>query len=201
MKSLQPTYGSPETQIESLALSELGRDYYHLPTWGTAGCTASKLPDEAAVLEGAQYITMAGMSGINIIHDVGYTQFGLCLSCELVVMMNDAIGRVRRLFDCVDVSDEAYLMDCMREVGPKGHFLGEESTVRMNCEHWESDLEDRNEVGRWRELGAKTMGQRANEVVRDIIENGELNTLPPEIDAQIVALIDRIDKAEAEMLK
>ena len=201
MKSLQPTYGSPETQVESLALSELGRDFYNLPTWGTAGCTASKLPDEAAVLEGAQYITMAGMAGINIIHDVGYTQFGLCLSNELVVMMNDAIGRVRRMFDCVDCSDEYCLMDDMREVGPKGHFLGEMSTVNLNSEHWESALEDRNEVGRWRELGAKTMGQRANEVVRDIIENGELNTLPPEIDAQIVALIDRIDKAEAELMK
>lgn len=201
MKSLQPTYGSPETQIESLALSEIGRELYELPTWGTAGCTSSKLPDEQAVLEGAQYITMAGLSGANIIHDVGYTQFGLCHSCELVIMMNDAIGRVRRLFDCVDLSEEYCLMDCMKEVGPKGHFLGEESTVKMNSEHWESALEDRNEVDRWRELGGKTMRERANELARDIIENGELNTLPPEIDAQIVAFIERIDKAEAEMLK
>lgn len=201
MKSLQPTYASPETQIESLALSELGRDFYHLPTWGTAGCTASKRPDEAAVLEGTQYITMAGMAGINIIHDVGYTQFGLCHSNELVVMMNDAIGRVRRLFDCVDCSDEYCLMDCMKEVGPKGHFLGEMSTVKMNSEMWESNLEDRNEVDYWTELGSKTMGQRANEVVRDIIENGELNSLPPEIDKEIVDYLDSLDKAEAETMK
>ncbi len=201
MKSLQPTYGSPETQVESLAMSELGRELYHLPTWGTAGCTSSKLPDEQAVLEGAQYITLAGLSGANIIHDVGYTQFGLCHSCELVVMMNDAIGRVRRIFDCVDTSDKYCVMDDIIEVGPKGHFLGQESTLKLNCEHWESDIEDRNEVDRWRALGATTMRERANAKVRDIIENGALNVLPKEIDDQIVAILDRIDKAEAEALR
>ena len=46
LKSLQPTYASPETQIESLALSEIGRDLYKLPTWGTAGCTSSKMADD-----------------------------------------------------------------------------------------------------------------------------------------------------------
>ena len=45
------------------------------------------------------------------------------------------------------------------------------------------------------------MGQRANEKVKDIIENGKLNTLPEELDAQIVAIIERIDKAEAEAMK
>lgn len=200
MKSLQPTYASPETQIESIAGSQIARDLYHLPTWGTAGCTSSKLPDEQAVLEGTQYITTSGMGGINCIHDIGYSQFGLTLSMDLVVMMNDAVGRVRRLFDCVNVSDEYCLMDDMREVGPKGHFLGQPSTIKYNLEMWSSDIEDRWEVSKWKELGAKTMGQRANEKVRDIIENGEWNTLPPEIDAQIVAVIDRIDKAEADYL-
>ena len=200
LKSLQPTYASPETQIESLALSEIGRDLYKLPTWGTAGCTSSKMADEQAVLEGAQYITMAGMTGINVVHDVGYTTFGLAVSNELIVMMNDAIGRVRRIFDCVDTSDKYMGMDDMREVGPKGHFLGQESTVKINLENWESDLEDRNEFDRWKALGATTMGQRANAKVKDIIENGKLNMMDPEKDAQIVAILERIDKAEKELM-
>lgn len=200
LKSLQPTYASPETQIESLALSEIGRDLYKLPTWGTAGCTSSKMADEQAVLEGAQYITMAGMTGINVVHDVGYTTFGLAVSNELIVMMNDAIGRVRRIFDCVDTSDEYMGMDDMREVGPKGHFLGQESTVKRNLENWESDLEDRNEFDRWKALGATTMGQRANARVKDIIENGKLNMMDADKDAQIVAILERIDKAEKEAM-
>ena len=92
-------------------------------------------------------------------------------------------------------------MEDLKEVGPKGHFLGQESTLKKNKENWESALEDRNEFDRWMDLGAKTMGQRANEKVKDIIENGKLNTLPEELDAQIVAIIERIDKAEAEAMK
>ncbi|MBQ7091063.1 MAG: trimethylamine methyltransferase family protein, partial [Clostridia bacterium] len=69
-----------------------------------------------------------------------------------------------------------------------------------NRENWESSLEDRNEYDRWMALGGKTMGQRANEKVKDIILNGELNTMSPEKDAAIVAILDRIDKAEKESM-
>ena len=81
LKSLQPTYASPETMMESLAMSEIGRELYNLPTWGTAGCTSSKLPDEQAVLEGTQYITLAGFSGANIIHDVPFPALSSLSSC------------------------------------------------------------------------------------------------------------------------
>jgi trimethylamine--corrinoid protein Co-methyltransferase len=197
MKSLQPTYASPETMVESLALSELGREMYHLPTWGTAGCTSSKLPDEQAVLEGAQYITLAGFSGANVVHDVGYTTFGLAHSNDLVVMMNDAIGRVRKLFEGVNTAQEYLAMDDLLSVGPKGHYFSQESTIARVRDNWESPIEDRNEYDRWMELGGKTMGQRANQKVRDIIENGKLNSLPPELDAKIVSILDRIDTAES----
>ena len=91
-------------------------------------------------------------------------------------------------------------MDDMREVGPKGHFLGQESTVKRNLENWESALEDRNEFDRWKALGGTTMGQRANALVKDIIENGKLNMMDAEKDAQIVAILERIDKAEKESM-
>lgn len=201
MKSLQPTYASPETMMESLAMSEMGCDFYHLPTWGTAGCTSSKLPDEQAVLEGTQYITLAGLSGANIIHDVGYTAFGLAFSLDLVVMMNDVIGRVRRLFDGINMTKEYLCMDDLKEVGPKGHYLGQLSTRKFNSEMWESEIEDRNEYDRWQDLGSKTMGQRANEMVKNIIENGELNTLPKEMDDKIVAILAAADAKEKELEK
>ncbi len=199
MKSLQPTYASPETMMESLAMSEMGCDFYQLPTWGTAGCTSSKLPDEQAVLEGTQYITLAGLSGANVIHDVGYTAFGLAFSLDLVVMMNDVIGRVRRLFDGINMTSEYLCMSDLKEVGPKGHYLGQTSTRKFNSEMWESEIEDRNEYDRWRELGSKTMGQRANEMVKDIIENGELNMLPKELDEKVVAILEAADAREREL--
>jgi len=196
MKSLQPTYASPETQVESLAMAEIGRELYHLPTWGTCGCTSSKMSDEQAVLEGTQYITMAALSGANINHDIGYTTFGLTLSLDYVVMMNDVIGRMRRIADSVKPCPENNLMDDIKEVGPKGHFLGQESTLYRNKENWESDLEDRYEYDKWMSAGGTTMRDKAIAKVRDIIENGELNALPKEMDDQIVEFLNKIDAEE-----
>jgi trimethylamine--corrinoid protein Co-methyltransferase len=89
-------------------------------------------------------------------------------------------------------------MDDLKAVGPKGHYLGQESTLKLNKENWESKLEDRNEYDRWKDLGSMTMGQRANIMVRDIIENGKLNTLPPELDAKILEILNRADAKESE---
>lgn len=199
MKNLQPTYASPETMLESLAMSEIGRELYHLPTWGTAGCTSSKLPDEQAIMEGTQYITLAGLSGANVIHDVGYTEFGLTFSPELVIMMNDAIGRTRRFFDGICMDKTHCTIKDLQEIGPKGHFLGQESTLQLNYDYWESDLEDRTEIDRWIDNGSKSMGQRANELARHIIEDEPLAMLPEDLDQKIVNILERIDKAEAAM--
>lgn len=199
MKSLQPTYASPETMLESLAMSEIGRELYHLPTWGTAGCTSSKLADEQAVLEGTQYITLAGMSGANVIHDVGYTAFGLTFSPELVVMMNDAIGRVRRFFDAINMDADHCTIADLQEVGPKGHFLGQTSTLKLNYDYWESSLEDRNEYDKWANEGSKSMRERAKQKIYHILEDEPLNTLPEYQDKQIVDILNRIDKAESDL--
>ena len=112
--------------------------------------------------------------------------------------MNDVIGRVRRLFDGINTSYDYLGIEDIKEVGPKGHYIGQESTLIKNRENWESKLEDRNEYDRWRELGSTTMGQRANMMVKDIIENGTLNSLPEELDAKIVEILERIDKMETE---
>ena len=135
---------------------------------------------------------LAYATGLSLAMVHGYRITGI----EVIVPCLMALAAV-----VYDFSDESLLMADMKEVGPKGHFLGQESTLKKNKENWESALEDRNEFDRWMDLGAKTMGQRANEKVKDIIENGKLNTLPEELDAQIVAIIERIDKAEAEAMK
>lgn len=198
LKSLQPTYASPETMMTSLAMVQLGREFYELPTWGTAGCTSSKMPDEQAVMEGTQYITLAGLAGANVIHDVGYTTFGLSYSIELTTMMNEAIGRMRRVFDGIDTSDESLCMDDLLEIGPKGHFLAQDSTVKINRENWEPDIEDRTDLDQWRGNGSKSMRDRAREKVINILENKEYNMLPKELDDQIVKILEEADKLEIE---
>ncbi|MDR1948494.1 MAG: trimethylamine methyltransferase family protein, partial [Spirochaetaceae bacterium] len=70
MVSMQPTYASPEAMMLQAGLCELGRNLYNLPTWGFAGCSASKVADTQAINEAATYIFMAGLTGTNVNHDL-----------------------------------------------------------------------------------------------------------------------------------
>ena len=62
----------------------------------------------------------------NIVHDVGYLEFGLTYSFELLVLCNEFIGQVRRMMDGIPVNDDTLAVDAIRRVGPGGTFLSDE---------------------------------------------------------------------------
>ena len=49
---------------------------FGLPTWGLAGSTDSKTIDAQAGIESAFSILAQGLAGLNLIHDVGYMEYG-----------------------------------------------------------------------------------------------------------------------------
>jgi trimethylamine--corrinoid protein Co-methyltransferase len=185
MQSMQPTYSAPEAMITQAGLCQIGRALYHLPTWGFGGCSASKLADEQAVNEAATYIMMAGWMGTNLVHDVGYLEFGLTYSFDLLVMCNEFIGQVRRMMEGIQVDKENLALESIKRVGPGGHFLSDDHTLDHFRENWQPDLTDRKTYEDWKDRGAKNMGQLAKEKIRQIIDTHQPEPLPPEVDVQI----------------
>jgi trimethylamine:corrinoid methyltransferase-like protein len=49
--------------------------------------------------EAAAYIMMSGWMGTNLVHDVGYLEFGLTYSYDLLVMCDEFIGQIRRMME------------------------------------------------------------------------------------------------------
>jgi trimethylamine--corrinoid protein Co-methyltransferase len=169
MASLQPTYASPEAMMTQSGLCELGRNLYHLPTWGFAGCCASKIADTQAINEAATFIFMAGLTGTNINHDLGYLEFGLTYSFDLLVMANESVGQLRRIMDGIPINRETQALDAIRAVGPGGNFLNDDHTLDHYKENWSPDVSDRNTVERWTEKGATSMETRCKEKIKKIL--------------------------------
>ncbi|MBZ4687600.1 MAG: trimethylamine---corrinoid protein Co-methyltransferase [Clostridia bacterium] len=192
MVSMQPTYTSPEAIMSQAGLNDMAR-YYNLPSWGFTGCTSSKLPDEQAVMDASNYILMASMAGTNIAHDVGYLEFGLTYSFDLLVMCDEMIGQVKRMMEGIRVDKEHLAVDAIRRVGPGGHFLGDEHTFKHFRENWKPDITDRNTFETWQANGGTTMGERAKAKVQYIIDNHKPEELSPEVKAQIDKIIDRAE--------
>ena len=196
MQSMQPTYSSPEAMISQAGLCQIGRCLYDLPTWGFGGCSASKLADEQAVNEAATYIMMSGWMGTNLVHDVGYLEFGLTYSYDLLVMCDEFIGQVRRMMEGIRVDREYLAVDTIKRVGPGGHFLQDDHTLNHFRENWQPDLTDRKAYETWKMEGSMSMGQRAKQKVRHILDNYRPQPLQAEAEAKIDKILSRIKGGE-----
>ena len=190
MSSLQPSYASPEAMMTQAGLCELGRNLYNLPTWGFAGCCASKVADTQAINEAATYIFMAGLTGTNINHDLGYLEFGLTYSFDLLVMADESVSQLRRIMDGIPVNRDTQALDAIREVGPGGNFLACDHTLDHYRENWTPGVSDRNTFERWTELGAATMEQRCKDKIQKILSA----PVTPQNTDRISAVLDKIMK-------
>ena len=169
MNSLQPSYASPEAMMTQAGLCELGRNLYGLPTWGFAGCCASKLADTQAINEASTYIFMAGLTGTNLNHDLGYLEFGLTFSFDLLVMTDESVGQLRRIMDGIPLNRETMALDAISKVGPGGDFLSSDHTLDHYREMWTPGISDRNTFERWSELGSSSMEDRCRQKIKEIL--------------------------------
>jgi trimethylamine--corrinoid protein Co-methyltransferase len=193
MSTMGVTYASPEFMLNTCALADMAR-YYRLPVFGFGACSDSKCFDQQAALEGGLWVLLTALSGGNLAHDAGYINSGLTASMEMTVMNDEAVGLVRRILGGVEVSDETMALDVIDQVGPGGHFLGEDHTYRHFRENWFPKLLDRSNYETWKDNGALTLGDRIGAKVRQILETHQPEALAENIKAELENIISRAEE-------
>lgn len=189
MATTQYCYGSPEFNILHAALTELIH-YNNLPSFGTAGCTDSKVLDQQAAAEVALNILMAALSGANLVHDLGFMESGISGSMELIVLDDEIVGMVKRMLRGIEVNEETKALDAIKNVGPGGHFLGEEHTFKhFKNEFWFPTLFNRQRFQQWSAEGGLTLGERLNQKVKQILAEHKPEPLPETVVAKIKAAV------------
>ena len=178
MRTAVCVYGAPEFMLHCMGMAELGHYYYHMPVWGFAGCSDSKLPDIQAGIESALWVLWAALSGANLIHDVGYVESGLTCSYEMIVVCDEIISFVRRLLSGFDLSREMMALDVVHEVGPGGSYIESSHTLRHFEEVWYPRLFDRRTYNPWVEAEKPTAIKIANEVAREAVSTHSPDPLP-----------------------
>jgi len=188
MRSAQICYGSPEFQLTKAAIAQLGR-WYRLPTWGYAGCTDSKVMDEQAAVEALLAVLMAKLSGANLVHDVGYIESGLTTSFEMIVLTDELVTMTDHLMKGIEISDETLMLDEIHAVGPGGHFMDTDQTLRCFQDFWYPSLLDRDRREQWLEQGGTTLGQRLRARVQEILKEARPQALDTGKAAQIQQIL------------
>ena len=129
------SYGAPEMSLMVAAMAQMAQRY-RLPFFGTAGCSDAKFPDAQAAAEAAFSCLASALSGANLIHDSGWLDHGSLASPAFMVLVNEILYMVNQFMSGMPVSDETLAVDLMDHVGPGGHYLNEDHTLR----HFQDDV-------------------------------------------------------------
>ncbi len=182
------SYGGPERDLGCITLVRMSQ-YYRLPSFTTAGCTDAQVFDQQAGMEAGFNLVVAGLAGGNLIHNLGYMGVGMTSCLEHLLLCNETVGAVKHLLRGVNVSEESLALDLIEKVGPGGHYLAEEHTMK----HFREELYfpqtlNRKNYDAWKLDGSRQFGQAANERVRAILKEHNPVRLAPEVEKQIKAV-------------
>ena len=197
LKTGAPTFGTPESTLATLAISQLSRRM-GLPFRCGGHLTASKIADAQAMQESTNAMNPAIMAGANFIFQAaGWLESGLTIGYEKFVMDAEQCGALARVVAGLEIDDEQLAADAYREAGVGTNFLGVAHTMRhYKSANFRAELADATPFEQWSEAGSKDMQQRAYELWNRMLAEYEA----PPIDAAIdEALLEFVARKKASM--
>ena len=192
LKTGAPTFGTPESSLATMAISQLCRRL-GLPFRCGGHLTASKIADAQAMQESTDTMNPAIMAGANFIfQSAGWLEGGLTIGYEKFVMDTDRCGAIARMINGLSLDDEEFAQDAYREAGIGSNFLGVGHTMRnYKTANYRAELADTNSFEQWIENGGKDMQQRAYEHWTKLLREYEAPPIDPAIDEALLEFVKR----------
>ena len=196
MKTGAPAFGTPEYTKACLVGGQLARRY-NLP-YRSSNTNASNTVDAQAAYESQMSIWGAIMGHANLLHHgAGWLEGGLTASFEKAVVDAEMLQMMSEFLQPLTVDEDSMGFSAMAEVQPGGHFFGAQHTLeRFATAFYSPMLSDWRNFETWQEDGSKTATERANGIVKDLLENFEAPELDPAIVEELEAFVARRKKEE-----
>lgn len=197
MQTGQCSYNAPEYLMAYMGTIEMSH-YYNLPSWGYAGTSDSQVPDGQATFEAGLLSFLSTFAGANLNHDVGYLDFGLTGSLEMMVISNEQIGMIRRMKQGIPVNKDTLAIDAIREAAPKANFLTHKHTRKhLRKTQWRPEITNRLGYDGWIKAGKPTYVGRAAKKLGDILDTHKPIPLPNDMAQEIEKSVLKSWRAEA----
>ena len=195
MKSTVVSYGCPEWSLTQAALADMRDEIYGLPTWAFAGASDAKAMDAQAGAEAMFSIINALLSRANLIHDVGFLEYGSTSSLEMVTMADELVSMSRFFVGGIPVNKETLALEVIERVASGGAgsiFLTDDHTFEHFMQaQFLPRLLDRSRYDSWQEAGALDLYRRCNMEAKRILSEHQVVPKPDEV----VKAIEQILKA------
>ncbi len=196
MKSTVISYGCPEWSLTQAALADMRDELYGLPVWAYAGASDSKTMDAQAGAEAMFSIITAMLSRANLIHDVGFLEYGTTSSLEMITMANELVAMSRFFTEGIPVNENTLALELIEKVakgGPGSIFLTEDHTFNnfMKAQFLPSML-DRSRYDTWEQSGSSNLYARCNAEAKRILKDHQAGKKPDHILDGIQKIMQRL---------
>ena len=190
LRTMVDPYACPDSRGTCASLAHR----WGLPMFSYAG-SDSKIVDEQSAAEAALGMLTDALAGGHLIHDIGYLESGLTFSLVQLTICDEIAGWINALTRPVDLSDEAFALDLVDEVGVDGSFLEADHTINHYRDRWYPTLIDRRGRGTWTSAGSTTLAQRAAGRVEELLGRDRPAILDPDVEKAVRAIVERADAA------
>jgi trimethylamine--corrinoid protein Co-methyltransferase len=178
MRSAVVSYGCPEWILTQAALADMRDEIYGLPIWAYAGASDAKVLDAQAGAEAMFSIITAMLSRSNLIHDVGFLEYGSTSSLEMATMANELVAMSRFFVEGISVNEKTLALEAINRVAvgePGSIFLTDDHTFEHFMQaQFLPKLLDRSRYDSWHETGATDLHDRCNTEAKRILSEHEV---------------------------
>lgn len=163
LKSGALTFGSPEANLATMALSLLGHRLGVPVRSGGGHLSGSNAADGQAMQDSVGGMWATLLSGAHQVwHAAGWLEGGLVMSYEKFIMDLDHCGAIMKMLQGFDVDEEAFGRDAYLETGPGENFLSTAHTLRhFATANFQPDIPEAGPFETWSDNGSLRVDQRA----------------------------------------
>jgi trimethylamine--corrinoid protein Co-methyltransferase len=175
----------------------MGR-YYNMPSRGQGALTESFCLDYQAGMESAFMISVAALSGIHVgLHNCGTFGSMLAMSFEKFIADEDLCGAAKRLIQPIELTDDAFALDLIKELGTSGNYLMQDHTLkRCRTEFFIPDLGIRTDYDSWQKMELRDVTARARSLLEKRLAEYETPRIDPLLEKALIQFVaDRKNRA------
>ena len=187
------TFGSPEANLTTMALSQLGQRL-GVPTRSGGGqITASNAPDAQAMADSVAAMWSTVLSGANQVwHAAGWLEGGLTMSYEKFILDLDQCGAMLKMLRGFNVEEESFGRDAYTETGPGENFLMTGHTLRHYAtSNYEPSIPEAGPFETWEENGAPDAAERAARVWKKHLADYVQPEIDPALDRALQEFVQQ----------
>jgi len=135
------------------------------------------------------------LAGVDVINGIGEMATSQLLVQEQILVDHELACLCQRLKDGIEVSDDQDFFDDVARLGPGGHFLMEDNTVRAcrSRQFLRSQLAERSTYEEWLKLGRPDMYAKARKKAQAILATPLKQPLPGDVTARLEDIMRRAD--------